>query len=60
MLIMKEELQVIIKHWNKVYVNQLIFLVDNDAYGTVALILTILFVSVANVLLLNVLVALFK
>jgi len=45
---------------DKICINQLIFLVENDAYGITALVLTIFFVSVANVLLLNVLVALFK
>ena len=35
-------------------------LADNDAYGNTAFILTIIFVCTANVLLLNVLVALFK
>ncbi|CAF4687662.1 unnamed protein product, partial [Rotaria sp. Silwood1] len=34
--------------------------VDNDAYGTVAFILTIIFVCIANVLLLNVLIAVFN
>lgn len=33
---------------------------DNDAYGAIAFLLTIVFVCIANVLLLNVLVALFK
>lgn len=38
----------------------IVFLAGNDSYSAVAFVLAILFVTISNVLLLNVLVALFK